>query len=347
MFYSILKRFLFLFDAEVSHHIALKSLKFMERIGLGAVFPSVLSDKVTVMGIEFPNRVGLAAGLDKNGDYIDALGSIGFGFLEIGTVTPVAQSGNSKPRLFRLTADNAIINRMGFNNKGVGYLVEQVKKRKFGGVIGINIGKNKATPDEAAILDYERCLELVYPHADYITVNVSSPNTPGLRALQFGKVFSDLLKALKSKQMLLCEKHEKYVPLAVKIAPDMPEEEIKNVVDTLLDVEIDAVIATNTTVSREGLKSSVNADESGGLSGEPVFERSNLVISTISSHLKYRNLDKKLPIIGVGGIANGQQALAKIKAGASLVQVYTGFIYRGPILVKEAVETLIENKVSY
>ena len=339
MLYAFLRRLLFLLDAEVSHDLALSSLSYVNRLGFNPFRSDLPENNINIMGIDFPNRVGLAAGLDKNGDYIDALGKLGFGFIEIGTITPVAQPGNPKPRLFRLQEDDAIINRMGFNNKGVAYLVEQAKQRQFKGILGINIGKNKATPSEAAILDYERCLTLVYPYADYITVNISSPNTPGLRALQFGRAFDELLTALKAKQAELHEKHKKYVPLAVKIAPDMQEDELTTVADTLVEVGIDAIIATNTTVSRDGLQSKY-AKETGGLSGKPVFDRSTKVIEILANHLKARGLADKLPIIGVGGIASGEQALEKIKAGASLVQIYTGFIYRGPDLVKEAVEVL-------
>ena len=334
--YPLLKKLLFTLDPEVSHHIALDSMKLAKKTGLlSAITPNVPAQEVELMGIKFPNPVGLAAGLDKNGDYIDALGSLGFGFIEIGTITPVEQAGNPKPRLFRLQNEQAIINRMGFNNKGVAHLVEQVKKRTYTGVLGINIGKNKATPDEAALMDYERCLEVVYDYADYITVNVSSPNTPGLRALQFGDIFNDLLSGIKNKQAALHEKYKKYVPIAVKIAPDMDDDELKGVADCLMANNIDAVIATNTTVSREGVESSPHKDEAGGLSGAPVRDKSTHAIRVLSGHLK-----GVLPIIGVGGITTGEHAREKIEAGAKLVQIYSGFIYRGPELIKEAAEAI-------
>jgi len=287
------------------------------------------------MGIDFPNPVGLAAGLDKNGDYIDALANLGFGFVEIGTITPRSQPGNPKPRLFRLPAVQGIINRMGFNNKGVDHLMEQVKRRKGQGVLGINIGKNFDTPVENAVDDYRICMQKVYPLADYITVNVSSPNTPGLRNLQFGESLNALLGALKEEQRALAEKHDRYVPVAVKIAPDMTEAEVREVAESLKALGIDGVIATNTTISREAVRGLEHGDEAGGLSGEPVKAASTQVIAWLSDAL-----GGALPIIGVGGIVSGADAAEKIKAGASLVQVYTGFIYRGPELVKESVEAI-------
>jgi len=299
-------------------------------------FVSAASDcPVNVMGIDFPNPVGLAAGLDKNGDYIDALANLGFGFIEIGTITPRSQPGNPKPRLFRLPAVQGIINRMGFNNKGVDHLIEQVKRRKGQGVLGINIGKNFDTPVENAVDDYRICMQKVYPLADYITVNVSSPNTPGLRNLQFGESLNALLGALKEEQRALAEKHERYVPVAVKIAPDMAEEEVRELAESLKALGIDGVIATNTTISREAVEGLEHGDEAGGLSGEPVKDASTQVIAWLSDAL-----GGALPIIGVGGIVSGTDAAEKIKAGASLVQVYTGFIYRGPELVKESVEAI-------
>ena len=336
--YSLLKPLLFSLDPETSHNFALSSMSAAKKAGvLSLIAPEVPDDKVEVMGITFPNRIGLAAGLDKNGEHIDALGSLGFGFIEIGTITPVAQPGNPKPRLFRLKNEQAIINRMGFNNKGVNFLVEQVKNKQYKGVLGINIGKNKSTPDEAALFDYERCLEAVYPYADYITVNVSSPNTPGLRALQFGEVFNDLLQGIKVRQAKLHAETGRYVPIAVKIAPDMEEDEFKEVADCLVSNNIDAVIATNTTVSRVGVENSPFKEEMGGLSGLPVREKSTQAIRVLSEHLK-----GAMPIIGVGGIQSGKDALEKVQAGASLVQVYSGFIYRGPELIKEAASALIK-----
>jgi len=334
--YSLIRKALFCFDPEISHELSLEWLGAGNRLGLVKPFVSAPSNcPVNVMGIDFPNPVGLAAGLDKNGDYIDALANLGFGFIEIGTITPRSQPGNPKPRLFRLPAVNGIINRMGFNNKGVDHLLEQVKRRKGRGVLGINIGKNFDTPVENAVDDYRICMQKVYPLADYITVNVSSPNTPGLRNLQFGESLNALLRALKEEQQALAEIHGRYVPVAVKIAPDMSEEEVREVAHSLKTLGIDGVIATNTTISREAVEGLEHGDEAGGLSGGPVKDASTQVIAWLSDAL-----DGALPIIGVGGIVSGADAAEKIKAGASLVQVYTGFIYRGPELVKESVEAI-------
>jgi dihydroorotate dehydrogenase len=287
------------------------------------------------MGITFPNSVGLAAGLDKNGDYIDALAALGFGSIEIGTITPRPQPGNPKPRLFRIPEAQGIINRMGFNNQGVDHLIESVKRSKYKGVLGINIGKNFDTPVEKATDDYLICLRKVYEHASYIAVNVSSPNTPGLRSLQFGESLNELLDALKKEQKVLAEMHGVYKPIAVKIAPDMNEDEIKQVAQALKHYEIDAVIATNTTLSREGGEGLDFANEQGGLSGGPLTDKSTEVIAVLAEEL-----NGALPIIGVGGIVDGTSAADKIRAGASLVQVYSGFIYRGPDLIKEASEAI-------
>lgn len=339
--YPLARRFLFALDPEVSHELSLRALATAERLCLLRSFKTAVPPcPVEVMGIRFPNPVGLAAGLDKNGDCIDALGSLGFGFIEIGTVTPVAQPGNPRPRLFRLVDHHGIINRMGFNNKGVEYLVNRVKKRRYAGVLGINIGKNKVTPDEQALDDYCACLRAVYAHADYVTVNISSPNTPGLRNLQFGENLRQLLAGLKAQQMQLSTQHGRYVPLAVKIAPDMTEEDIRGVADSLLENNIDAVIATNTTLAREGVESSPFAQEAGGLSGAPVRDKSTEVIRSLAEHLQGR-----LPIIGVGGIVSGRDAADKLRAGASLVQIYSGFIYRGPALIREAVQASMADGV--
>tara|TARA_R110001599_G_scaffold5930_3_gene29366 strand:- start:15430 stop:16311 length:882 start_codon:yes stop_codon:yes gene_type:complete len=283
------------------------------------------------MGIEFPNPVGLAAGLDKDAKHINGLAALGFGFIEVGTVTPLAQPGNPQPRLFRLPEAEAIINRMGFNNLGLAHLLEQVKASGFDGVLGINIGKNKDTPPERAVDDYLIGLRGVYPHASYITVNLSSPNTPGLRDLQFGQPLIDLLAALKKEQLLLAESHGKYVPMAVKIAPDMAEDDIRNVAEVFVEQGIDGVIATNTTIARDAVAGLPHGAEVGGLSGAPVRDSSTQVIRILADALQGR-----LPIIGVGGISDGASAAEKIAAGASLVQVYTGFIYRGPALIAEA-----------
>lgn len=333
--YGLAKKILFAMSPEVSHELALDWLGAAQRTGLLKLFYSQPSRPVEVMGLKFPNPVGLAAGLDKNGDYLNALGDLGFGFVEIGTVTPRPQPGNPQPRLFRLTEHNAIINRMGFNNKGVGHLVERVKKRTYQGILGINIGKNKNTPDEQALDDYLICLRAVYPYADYVTINISSPNTPGLRSLQFGESLEKLVVGIKSEQKILAQQHGRYVPIAVKIAPDMTDDEIREVAATLQRHQIDAVIATNTTLSRAGVETSPHANEAGGLSGAPVRDASTHVIRVLRGFL-----GDTMPIIGVGGIMSGADAKAKIEAGANLIQIYSGFIYRGPELIKECVNAL-------
>lgn len=334
--YALARKALFALDPEVSHELSLDLLGAADRLKLiGLMAAKVSDDPVEVMGLKFPNRVGLAAGLDKNGDYFNALGALGFGFVEIGTVTPRSQPGNPKPRLFRLPEHEAIINRMGFNNKGVDHLVEQVQKRRYSGVLGINIGKNFDTPVEDAVEDYRIGMNKVYQHADYITVNVSSPNTPGLRDLQFGESLNRLLEALKIEQRHLHQAHGRYVPVAVKIAPDMDSEETAQVASALKEQGIDGVIATNTTVERESIQGHEHAEEAGGLSGAPVKAQSTRVIADLKE-----NLGDTLPIIGVGGIGSGQDAAEKIQAGASLVQVYSGFIYRGPELVSECCDAI-------
>lgn len=327
--YRALRRLLFALPPEVSHDLSLDALGAAERLKLLSPFvDNPIYDPVKVMGIEFPNRVGLAAGLDKNGDYFNAMGELGFGFVEIGTITPRSQPGNPKPRMFRLPDGEAIINRMGFNNKGVDHLVSRVKNRRFQGVLGINIGKNLDTPVESAVSDYLKCLDKVYEHADYITVNISSPNTPGLRNLQFGEQLAGLLHDLKREQKRLSEIHHKYVPLAVKIAPDMETENIEQCAEILLEANIDGVIATNTTISREAVEGLPHSQEAGGLSGAPLSQQSTDVIHALKSALK-----DDIPIIGVGGILSSRDALDKIDAGARLVQLYTGFIYEGPKLI--------------
>jgi len=337
--YSLLRSALFALDPETSHDLSLDMLGAAERLRLLSLFsPKVSSDSVELMGLTFDNPVGLAAGLDKNGDYYHALGRFGFGFVEIGTITPKPQSGNDKPRMFRLAEHEAVINRMGFNNKGVDYLVERVKRRTYQGVLGINIGKNKATPEEEALSDYQIAMTAVYPYADYITVNISSPNTPGLRKLQFGDSLKNLLSGIKETQQRLSKKHGSYKPVVVKIAPDMSEGEIKSVCQTFLAHEIDGVIATNTTLDRESVADSPFASEMGGLSGAPLTQASTEVIKQLRSHLG------TLPIIGVGGVMQGSDAAAKIKAGADLVQLYTGFIYRGPSLIKDARIAIMESR---
>jgi dihydroorotate dehydrogenase len=331
--YGLARKVLFAMPPELSHEVALDCMGAAHRLGILKLIASQPQKPVEVMGLTFRNPVGMAAGLDKNGDYFNALGDLGFGFVEIGTVTPKAQAGNPQPRLFRLPEQNAIINRMGFNNKGVDHLVTQVKKRTYDGVLGINIGKNKITPDEQALEDYVIGLRAVYPYADYVTVNISSPNTPGLRSLQFGESLEQLVAGIKAEQRILADHHARYVPIAVKIAPDMNDEEIRAVAATLRDHQIDAIIATNTTLSREGVEASPHRAESGGLSGAPVRDMSTHVISVLADYL-----EDSIPIIGVGGIMCGDDAKAKFAAGAKLVQIYSGFIYRGPALINECVD---------
>lgn len=338
--YDLIRKILFKLNAETSHELTLDLLGAAKRLGLLGLFaPKVPDQPVELLGLTFPNSVGLAAGLDKNGDYIDALGSLGFGFIEIGTITPRPQPGNPKPRLFRLPEHEGIINRMGFNNKGVDHLVEQVKKAKYKGVLGINIGKNFDTAVEDADKDYEICLEKVYAHADYVAVNISSPNTPGLRNLQFGESLTSLLTTLKAAQIRLQGEHKKYTPILVKIAPDMDEAETRLVANSLADNGMDGVIATNTTLGREAVAGHVHADEAGGLSGLPVREPSNQVLAWLKDELK-----DKMPIIGVGGILDGASAGKKTQLGADLVQVYSGFIYKGPKLIGQASEAVAAAK---
>ena len=325
---------LFRLDAETAHHWTLAALKAAQRLHLLHA-PGVSAAPRQVMGLSFPNPVGLAAGLDKNGEYIDALAALGFGFIEIGTVTPRPQPGNPRPRLFRLPEAEAIINRMGFNNRGVDYLLEQVARAEYRGVLGINIGKNFDTPVERAADDYLIGLRKVYAAASYVTVNISSPNTANLRQLQEGEALTALLAALKREQADLAQRHGKYVPLAVKIAPDLSPEAVAAIAATLRELRLDAVIATNTTVSREGVAGLPGAGESGGLSGRPLTQRATAVVSQLSAALA-----GELPIIAVGGILSAEDAAAKLHAGASLVQIYSGLIYRGPALVAEVTAAL-------
>ncbi len=334
--YPLLRKALFCLNPETSHELSLDLLGAAERLHMLPLFAQKIpSNPVTVMGLTFDNPIGLAAGLDKNGDYYNALGQLGFGFVEIGTVTPKPQSGNPKPRLFRLPEAEAIINRMGFNNKGVDHLVENVKHRRYNGVLGINIGKNKVTPEEEALSDYRICMQKVYAHADYITINISSPNTPGLRNLQFGDNLKQLLGGLKEAQAALAEEYGRYVPVAVKIAPDMSEEEIEGVADTVNAVAMDAVIATNTTISRDDVANLPFGNEAGGLSGAPLTDASTDTIRKLRACL-----NSDIPIIGVGGIMSGHDAAEKIEAGAALVQIYSGFIYAGPGLIHAAADAI-------
>jgi dihydroorotate dehydrogenase len=339
LLYAFARPFLFSLDPEVAHNLALPSLKRAAALGLTKVIAQPKPDPRTVMGITFPNPVGLAAGLDKDGAYIDGLASLGFGFIEVGTVTPRAQPGNPQPRMFRLPKANAIINRLGFNNGGVDAFVANVQASKFyqnkEGVLGLNIGKNADTPIERAVDDYLHCLEKVYPYASYVTVNISSPNTKNLRQLQGESELDALLSRLKNAQQRLADRHMRYVPIALKIAPDIEAEQIDTIAAALVRHKMDAVIATNTTTTRSAVKGMPHAEETGGLSGAPVFELSNTVIRALK-----KQLGDALPIIGVGGIFSGKDAQAKIDAGASLVQVYTGLIYRGPAMIRECATAL-------
>ena len=333
--YSLARELLFKLSAETSHELSIDLIGAGGRLGFNGLLCKAPQLPVKVMGLEFANPVGRAAGLDKNGDAIDGFAQLGFGFVEIGTVTPRPQPGNPKPRLFRLPAATAIINRMGFNNHGVEHLLARVKAAKYRGVLGINIGKNFDTPVERAVDDYLICLSKVYAYASYVTVNVSSPNTPGLRTLQFGDSLKQLLEALRQRQEDLTAEHGKRVPLAIKIAPDMSDEETVEVARALIETGMDAVIATNTTLSRVGVEGLQFADQAGGLSGAPVREQSTHVVRVLAGELSGR-----LPIIAAGGVTEGRHAAEKIAAGASLVQIYSGFIYRGPALISEAVDAI-------
>lgn len=331
--YPLFRAGLFRLDPESAHHLSMTALRVAEKSGLlGLLSPSdELVAPVEVMGLKFPNRVGLAAGLDKEGDTIDALGRLGFGCVEIGTITPRPQPGNPKPRLFRLIPHEAIINRMGFNNSGIDAGVANVRKsRTFHGVIGFNIGKNKDTPNENAADDYLACLRKAYEVADYIAVNLSSPNTPGLRDLQGAEASARLLETLKKEQQKLAVEHGKQVPLLFKVAPDLDETHIRDLARVFLDGGLDGLIATNTTLDREAVKDHPRAHEAGGLSGKPVFHKSTEVLRAFAGHL-----GGQIPIIGVGGISSLEDAREKLRAGASLVQIYTSFIYQGPRLVRE------------
>lgn len=335
MLYSLARQLLFSMPTETSHHLALEAIGKARALGLTPCLLPQPELPVDVMGLRFRNPVGLAAGLDKNGDYIDGLAALGFGFIEIGTVTPRPQPGNPQPRLFRLPAAQAIINRMGFNNKGVDHLVQQVRRAKYAGILGINIGKNFDTPVENALADYRICLEKVYELASYVVINISSPNTHGLRSLQYGESLDHLLGGLKETQQKLQGRNGKTVPLVVKIAPDLEQADVETIAAQLLKNGMDGVIATNTTLARTGVEHLPHGNEQGGLSGDPVREKSTLVLRQLA-----QALDGKLPIMGVGGITTGAHAAEKIRAGASLVQVYTGFIYHGPALIRDSVAAI-------
>ncbi|MDP3519376.1 MAG: quinone-dependent dihydroorotate dehydrogenase [Hydrogenophaga sp.] len=337
--YGLARPFLFGLDPEAAHELTMESLARTQRTPLTCLFGSArVSDPITLAGLNFPNRVGMAAGLDKNARVIDALGAMGFGFVEVGTVTPLGQPGNPKPRMFRLPQANALINRLGFNNEGLDSFIANVQQARFrqnGGLLGLNIGKNAATPIENATDDYLKCLDGVYPHADYVTVNISSPNTKNLRALQSDEALDALLSAVAARREQLAQQHGRRVPVFVKIAPDLDAAQIEVIAATLQRHGMDGVVATNTTLSREAVKGLPHCDEAGGLSGAPVFEASNAVIRQLRAQL-----GKGFPIIGVGGIMSGADAVKKIEAGADVVQIYTGLIYKGPGLVQEAAQAL-------
>ncbi len=330
MSYDLIRRLLFCLPEEWAHAFVLASLD------AAAVLPALLgqrpvADPVRVMGLNFPHRVGLAAGLDKNADHLRGLAALGFAFIEVGTVTPKAQPGNPSPRLFRLPAAQALINRMGFNNLGLDHLVRRVEAAQYAGILGINIGKNAATPVEQALQDYRIGLERVYPLASYIVLNISSPNTQGLRSLQAVEALRALLEPLKERQDQLATQHGRYVPLVVKVAPDLSAEEVADMADCLLRCRVDAVAATNTTISRPGLDGHERAQEKGGLSGAPLKS-----LALAQTRLWVEHLQGRLPLIGVGGILQGEDAAERVAAGADLVQLYTGLIYTGPRLIRTA-----------
>lgn len=336
--YPIVRPVLFLLDPELAHELTLSALALAGKSGVlntSGIKPNVADQPLQVMGIKFPNRIGLAAGLDKNAVAIDGLAALGFGFIEVGTVTPKPQSGNPKPRLFRLPREGAIINRMGFNNDGIEVLLANLASTRYSGILGINIGKNATTPIERAADDYLLCLDQAYPHATYITVNISSPNTKNLRQLQDASALEDLLGQLKARQQALADRHGRYVPMVLKIAPDIEDDQIQQIADSLRRHQIDGVIATNTTLSRNGVESSVHSAEAGGMSGQPLFEKSTEIVRKLA-----RCLGGELPIIAAGGISSGADAKAKIEAGASLVQIYSGLIFRGPALITECRQAL-------
>ena len=334
MLYQLLRPLLFQCDPETAHHLTLNSLKKLHHLGVANCLSSdVTATPKKVMDLNFPNPVGLAAGLDKDGAYIDALAALGFGFIEIGTVTPRPQPGNSKPRLFRILPAQALINRLGFNNAGIDQVIDNVKKSTYRGVLGINIGKNADTPIENASDDYLHCLRKAYPHASYITVNVSSPNTPNLRDLQQIQQLDKLLQKLKQEQTTLAEQYARYVPIAIKVAPDLASEHIKEMADLFLKHRVDAVIATNTTTNHDAVEKLPQGKEVGGVSGAPLFKHSTEVLREFHSLLQ-----TTIPLIGVGGVMTGKDACDKIIAGASLVQIYTGLIYQGPELVSDIIK---------
>jgi len=333
--YPLARTALFALDAEVAHDLALHSLQKLGKLHLAGLLGRRSSAPLEVMGLKFDNPVGLAAGLDKNGEYIDALAALGFGFIEVGTVTPRPQPGNPKPRIFRLKQQQALINRLGFNNQGLDAFLANVQAAKYNGVLGLNIGKNADTPIDRAVDDYVTCLRGVYPHASYVTVNISSPNTKGLRDLQAAAQLERLLSTLKAEQARLAKQHRKHVPLVLKIAPDLDLKAIREIAALTLENGFEAMIATNTTIARDAVRDHPLAQEAGGLSGRPLFSPSTEVLREL-----VRALKGNIPVIGVGGILSGADARAKINAGAALVQIYTGFIYCGPQLISDAVRAI-------
>ncbi len=344
MLYPYFRPLLFKFDPETAHELAFAGLDIATSLGIAQrVALHVPPSPVETMGLSFPNRVGLAAGLDKNAIHIDGLATFGFGFIECGTVTPRPQPGNPKPRIFRLPESEAMINRLGFNNHGVDQFITNVMRSRFGrpgvnaGILGLNIGKNFDTPNHLAAKDYLTCLRAVYPYASYVTVNISSPNTKGLRELQEGEALESLLGSLKAEQTRLTQRHRRYVPLVVKIAPDLSRIEVELIAAMLMQYRIDGVIATNTTVDHRAVAGQEHAEQDGGLSGRPLKDKATAVIRVLA-----KALDGSMPIIGVGGIMSGADAAEKISAGATLVQIYTGLIYKGPELVVEIAEALAD-----
>lgn len=339
--YNIARRVLFSMNPETAHAVTMANLDWVVHAGLHKLITHMPDeDPVTVMGVRFPNTIGLAAGMDKDGTRVSAFGGLGFGHVEIGTITPLAQPGNPKPRLFRLIPAEGVINRMGFNNEGVVQVLENLRSadafRLRGGVLGINIGKNAVTPIENALSDYVKCLDAVYDHADYIAVNISSPNTKNLRTLQGEGELDHLVKGIVEKRAdLKAERNGKHVPIAVKLAPDLENDEILRCVDTLMKYGIDAVIATNTTIARKRVQGLLHAEETGGLSGAPLRERSTEVVRLVAEHVK-----GELPIVASGGVMSGADAVEKMEAGAQLVQLFTGFIYKGPALIAECSEAV-------
>lgn len=339
--YGIARHALFATDPESAHALTLRSLQLAHQVGATRWLCRKYALPVNCMGLEFPNPVGVAAGLDKNADYFEALGDLGFGFVEVGTITPLAQEGNPKPRVFRLPAAQALINRLGFNNKGVDYLVDRVRNHEFKGVLGINIGKNAATPIENAADDYVHCLEKVYPHAGYVTVNVSSPNTKNLRDLQGLGPLDDLLGRIAGTRAALADRFGHRVPIAIKVAPDLEATEIAGIADRVLHHGMDAVIATNTTIARTGVEGLEGATEPGGLSGLPLKPMADRVLAEFRRHLP-----SGIALIGVGGVSSGSDAVDKLALGADLVQFYTGMIYRGPSLVGDCLSAIRDHRSS-